>query len=160
MSWGLLTTILSVVGVLGVGGTIAAFIFAPMVAGAIFQKLWSGFLACGFCQVIVLVLAVSIGSYYFGHYQAASECRAEALAAELAAKNADLEEAKKAQSDAESKVATIEEEAAAEKQRTADYVEELKKRPVNAACNLTDDDLRGLQSRPSATGKKPARRPD
>lgn len=62
----ILTWILSVVGVLGVGGTVVAMIFFPTVAVPILAKITSTLLGCKTCLIVAAFVAVALGSYWYG----------------------------------------------------------------------------------------------
>lgn len=62
----ILTWILGVVSVLGVGGTVAAFIFFPAVAAPIAAKVTQAVLACKACLVVAALVAVALGSFWYG----------------------------------------------------------------------------------------------
>lgn len=62
----ILTWVLGVVSVLGVGGTIAAFIFFPTVAVPVLQKVVTVVLACKVCLVVAALLLVGLASFWYG----------------------------------------------------------------------------------------------
>lgn len=62
----ILTWVLSIVSVLGFAGTVAAFIFFPTVAVPIVEKVTQAVLACKACLVVAALVAVALGSYWYG----------------------------------------------------------------------------------------------
>lgn len=62
----ILTWVLSVVSVLGVGGAIAAFVFFPTVAAPILSKVTEWVLACKTCLVIAALVIVALASFWYG----------------------------------------------------------------------------------------------
>lgn len=62
------TWVLSIASVLGVAGTIAAFIFVPSVAAPILAKVTTAVLACKTCLVVAALVAASLGSYWYGRH--------------------------------------------------------------------------------------------
>lgn len=84
----ILTWVLAAVSVLGVGGTIAAFIFFPTVAVPVLQKAVATVLACKACLVVVALVAVALASFWYGRrgeYQAGHTAAIAEIAAEDAA---------------------------------------------------------------------------
>ena len=135
-----LSWILGIVSVLGVGGTIVAFVFFPTVAVPVIQAAVSAILRCKPCLIALALVGTAIGFYWFGHHQAEISCRANELAAELAAKNADIDAAIKAKADATERANKIAEDANAQRQKDADYIATLKKKP---SCILDGNDVGG-----------------
>lgn len=151
----LIPWLLGIVGVLGVGGTIAAVIFFPAVAIPVLQSVVSSLLKCKPCLYALTLVALMSLSWWFGHHQAVLQCRESELAAELRNKQIDLENAHKAATDEAERTKSIEEQANARQKDDADYIAHLKNNP---ACALDDSDI-GLpnnQQRPGS--KKPAAR--
>lgn len=83
----ILTWILAAVSVLGVGGTIAAFIFFPTVAVPVLQKVVAVVLACKACLVVAALVAVAIGSFWYGREGEYAKGHTAAIA-EIAAEDA------------------------------------------------------------------------
>lgn len=83
----LATWILAAVSVLGIGGTIVAFVFFPTVAAPILAKVTAVLLACKTCLVVALVVAVALGSYWFGRRGEYDKGHAAAIA-EIASEDA------------------------------------------------------------------------
>jgi hypothetical protein len=83
----ILTWVLSVVSVLGVGGTIAAFIFAPTVAAPILAKVTQTVLACKACLVVATLVVVALGSFWYGREGQYAKGHAAAIA-EIASEDA------------------------------------------------------------------------
>jgi hypothetical protein len=75
------TWILSIVGVLGVAGTVAAFIFFPAIAAPIAAKVTQAVLACKTCLVIATMVGVALGSYWYGRHGEYDKGHAAAIAA-------------------------------------------------------------------------------
>lgn len=81
----ILTWVLGVVGTLGVGGAIAAFVFFPTVAMPIAKGVVEVVLSCKPCLWVALVVAVAIGCFWYGrdgeydkgHIAAVAEIAAE-----------------------------------------------------------------------------------
>lgn len=85
----ILTWLLGIVSVLGVGGSIAAFVFFPTVAVPVIEKIVTAVLGCKSC-LIALAFVVSIvvsfwygrhGEYAKGYEKALSDIAAEDAAA-------------------------------------------------------------------------------
>lgn len=132
--------ILSVVGVLGVAGTIAACVLVPAVAIPIVQSITSAILKCKPCLIALALLAsLFVGALYGAHVEKA-KCRAAALAAELRNKTADLDIAKEAAKEADAARSESADRAVQSEKKVQEYAEALKSRP-NAHCTLTDDDF-------------------
>lgn len=74
------TWILGVASVLGVGGTIAAFIFFPTVAAPILAKVTQTLLACKTCLVVAALVAVALGSFWYGRESEYDKGHAAAIA--------------------------------------------------------------------------------
>lgn len=83
----ILTWIVSIVGVLGIGGTVAAFIFFPTVAVPVVEKITQAVLACKVCLVVGALVAVALGSYWYGRHGEYSRGHMAAIA-EIAAEDA------------------------------------------------------------------------
>ena len=63
-----LTWLLAIVGTLGVGGTIAAFVFFPTVSMPIAEKVVSVLLGCKPCLIAAAFVAVALTSYWYGRH--------------------------------------------------------------------------------------------
>lgn len=61
-----MTWVLSVVSVLGVAGTIAAFIFFPTIAAPILAQVTRTLLSCKPCLVAGLVVVTALASFWYG----------------------------------------------------------------------------------------------
>lgn len=83
----ILTWILGAVSVLGVGGTIAAFIFFPTVAVPVLSKVTEAVLACRVCLEIAACVALALGSFWYGYAGRYERGHAAAIA-EIASENA------------------------------------------------------------------------
>jgi hypothetical protein len=83
------TWILGIVSVLGVGGTVAAFIFAPTVAAPILEKVTAMVLACKTCLVIAALVGVALGSFWYGREGQYDKGHAAAIA-EIASEDASV----------------------------------------------------------------------
>lgn len=86
-----------------------------------------------------------VNKYNAGYADADSKCQAEAIRSQLDAMTADRDAARSAEADAKARADRMRDEARAEMEGVAEYVEELKKRPPAAACRLTGDDLRWFE---------------
>lgn len=62
----ILTWVLSIVSAVGVTGTIVGFIFFPTVVVPVLQKIVSTVLACKACLVVAALIAVALGSFWYG----------------------------------------------------------------------------------------------
>lgn len=98
-------------------------------------------LGCKRCMAVLVIGLALIGANLLGQHKARTECREAQLQARIAKQRADLENAKKAEIDAKSRVNEIEVQASDQRKEDAEYIASLKSRP---ACDLTDDDIRGL----------------
>jgi hypothetical protein len=103
--------------------------------------------------------------YDAGYAAADSKCQAAALQSQLAAVEADRDNARSAAADASLKLAALEANSTIEQERTAEYVDELEGRAAAAksegrpnACALTCDDMRGLRipSKSCPAGPRPS----
>ncbi len=140
--------LLSIVGVLGVGGTIAAAVLFPAVVIPILQSI----MRCKPCLYALAVMVLMGGSWWHGHHTAVLACRESELAAELRNKNIDLENERKAKADAEKQVKEIEDSSNERAKTDAEYIERLKAKP---ACLLDDDDIGGMRDTARPSGKNP-----
>lgn len=143
------TWILAIISTLGVGGTIVAYFLFPAVVAPIVEGSMRALVACKACLVVILLIGTGIGSWWLGHHRAEADCQADEVAAAMQSKidaaNKDRDEAKAAAADAALRLAAIEQQSKEEQERTAEYVDDLEKRPV-PACALNDDDLRGMRA--------------
>lgn len=136
--------------ILGLGlplGTIAVLVilFVPavnVVAAPILSAVVTRFLACRACIAAAAFAIALVGSYWVGHYDASSDCKADKIAAQLATKNRDLENAQKAKDDETQRANKIEADANARQKDDADYIATLEGRP---SCALDDSDLDGVR---------------
>lgn len=114
-----------------------------------------GFSLSPFAAGALLMAAVSIGigggltwfgvhQFNKGVSQERAKCQADKLQSQLNAAHADLQAARNAAAFSAAKVKELDADVAAEKKRSEDYAEALKKRPAAPGCTLTDDDLRRL----------------
>jgi hypothetical protein len=148
------------IGVLGVGGAIAAaaaaIILGPTVVIAIVRPIVTRFLACTQCVVATVFVLTTVSAYWLGHHQAAKECRADQLETQLRNEKFDTAQALKAQADEKRRADDIEREAKAQHDQDQAYIERLKAKP---ACALDDSDLDAgrLRAVPWSGGAKPAR---
>jgi hypothetical protein len=83
----ILTWILGVVSVLGVAGTVAAFIFFPTVAAPVLAKVTQAVLGCKTCLVVAALVSVSLGSFWYGREGQYDKGHAAAIA-EIASEDA------------------------------------------------------------------------
>ena len=77
----LTTWIVAAVSVLGGGGAIAAFIFFPTVAAPILEKITATLLSCKVCLAVAALIAVALGSYWYGRHGEYAKGHAAAIAA-------------------------------------------------------------------------------
>lgn len=75
------TWILSIVSVLGVAGTVGMFVFFPTVAAPIAGKITAAVLACKTCLVVAALVAVALGSFWYGREGQYDKGHAAAIAA-------------------------------------------------------------------------------
>lgn len=127
---------------LGVGGA-AALIVAMVTLGPAVVQAWlipavTRFLRCAWCVASVVFVLATTGAYWVGHHQAATECKAEQLAAALRNQEFDLAEAEAAKRDAETRAKKIEDKASERATADADYIKKLESKP---ACALDDNDV-------------------
>lgn len=141
----------TIVGVLGLGGAIAALIFVPAAAIPILQSVVSAILRCKPCLYALAVMALMGGSWWHGHHTAVLACREAELTAELRNKQIDLENERIAKAEAERQVKEIEDSSNERAKSDAEYIERLKSKP---ACLLDDDDIGLLNG--TRSGKKDA----
>lgn len=147
--------LLWLVGLLGVGGAVAAFILAPSIAAPIATAAINWLLRCRPCLVALALVAAWTAGDLTGRHKANQRCAAAQLRAELAVKNDDLAKARESEADARARVSALEAERAAQKKETESYVESLKRR-ADGRCLATDADVRGLRDDPPG---KPQSRP-
>jgi hypothetical protein len=62
----ILTWVLSAISVLGVAGTVVAFIFFPTVAAPILAKVTQTLLACKTCLVVAALVITALASFWYG----------------------------------------------------------------------------------------------
>lgn len=124
---------------------------APGVASVfnVGSAVFGAILRCTVCMIAIAIAAAFIAGDIRGKHKAEGVCQADKLRAELATKNADIENARRAAADATLRASAIQVDVDAANKRADDYAEELKKRPV-PSCGLTDADLRRL--RPASRG--------
>lgn len=146
-----LTWILSVVGVLGVGGAIAAAVLFPAVAIPIIQSIATRIIACRSCLYALAIIAACWASWWFGHHQAVLDCRAGELAAKIRNQQIDIENANKAAADEANRAITIEVTADEQRRKDAAYISKLEASP---ACALDDADVGGVRDGKSGAGRK------
>ena len=136
-----LTWVLGIVGTLGLGGVAVIYFFFPAIAAIIvpiIEKIIARIISCKPCMIAIAMVVIAFGSFWGGYHQAKVSDRSAELAAALAAKNADIEAAKKAANDANDKANSIEATANEQHQKDQDYIASLKSRP---ACDIDSSDL-------------------
>lgn len=111
-------------------------------------------LRCKPCLIALAVIVALVASNWLGQHKARTECREGQMAARLANKQADLDNAKKAAADAKARADAIEGDASDQRKEDAGYIASLKNRP---ACDLTDDDISGLPNHRNRNGARPSR---
>lgn len=62
------TWLLGIVSVLGLGGTVVAFVFFPLTAMPILEKVLSAALACKKCLYIAAFVLSALGAYWCGYH--------------------------------------------------------------------------------------------
>jgi hypothetical protein len=81
------TWILGAVSVLGVAGTVAAFIFFPTIAAPIAGKVTQVLLGCKACLIAAAFVCIALGSYWYGRHGEYDKGHTAAVA-EIAAEDA------------------------------------------------------------------------
>ena len=99
--------------------------------------------------IVAGVIAVAFAGYsgwlvHRGYAWAEGKCEAAALQSKIDALERDRDATRSALADARLRTAAIELQANAEKEGTANYVEQLKAN-FSSACAIIDDDLRGMR---------------
>ncbi len=149
-----LTWLIGIVATVGPIAAIIGIIAFPAVVVPLISKIAKAFFACVPCMIAAAVVLACLGSYWVGHHDAASDCKAEQLQAALRNKQIDLDNAVKAKVDESARAKTIEEQANARQKDDAEYIAHLEGRP---ACALDDSDIGGMPNNRSGPGrKKPA----
>jgi hypothetical protein len=64
----ILTWVLSVMSVLGIGGAIVAAVFFPTVAMPVIEKIVQVLLGCTKCLIAMAFVVSVVGSYWYGHH--------------------------------------------------------------------------------------------
>jgi len=64
----ILTWLLGIASVLGIGGTVAALVFFPTVALPILEKVTATLLSCKPCLVALAFVLSTVGAYWYGHH--------------------------------------------------------------------------------------------
>lgn len=150
----ILTWILGLAATFGPVAVILGVIFVPAIAIPLISSIASRFLGCTRCIVAAVAIVACVGAYWLGHADAAADCRAGELEAQLRNARIDTENAKKAKDDETKRVTTIEESSDARAKRDADYIKTLENRP---GCALDCGDADGLcNDKSRSRGKKPA----
>ncbi|MBN9007228.1 MAG: hypothetical protein J0H40_17660 [Rhizobiales bacterium] len=152
------------IGILGVGGAVAvvvaAVFFGPTVVIGIIQPILTSFLACTRCVVATVFVVATIGAYWLGHHDAAKECRADELAAQLRNERLDAQAARDAKDDEARRADDIEKQAREQHDADQAYIQQLKSSP---GCALGDGDLGGaaggVQQRPRSGRTHPSGAP-
>ena len=151
-----LTWILSIVGVLGIGGAIAAAIIAPAVVIPLLQRTIEWILGCKRCLFALAFVIAMLAAFWSGHYKAQIACREANVAAALRNQQLDLDIAHRAMEAETTLIKSIEDKASDREKNDDKYIATLADRPV---CALDDDDIAGLSNHQSGTSdKKPAKR--
>jgi hypothetical protein len=152
----ILPWVLGVVGVLGVGGTIAAAFLFPAIVIPVLESIVAFIMKCKPCLYAIALIAACSAAWWHGHHTAVLACRQDELSAELRNKQIDLDNAKKSAANEASRASKIEADANDRQTKDAAYIEQLKNRP-DPLCVLDDPDLRGLRNHKSRPGRaKPA----
>ncbi len=151
-----LTWVLSIVGVLGLGGAIALAVIAPAVVIPLIQRTIEWILGCKLCLYALAFIVAVFASFWAGHYKATLDCKSDAYAAELRNRQVDLDIAHRAVADESDRVKAIEDMASVREKRDNEYIKSLEARPV---CALDDRDVSGLSNhQPRPRKAKPPRR--
>ncbi len=149
-----LTWLLGLAATLGPASVILALIFVPAVAVPLISSVAKRFFECLWCVVVLVAVLMCVGSYWVGHWDAAADCRAGEMAAQLRNARIDAENAKKSADDEFERANQIEAQSNDQRSKDAAYIKTLESRP---ACNLDDSDLGGMpDNRPRSRSTKPA----
>jgi apolipoprotein N-acyltransferase len=135
-AFGIIGWLLSIVGVAGV---VALFVFFPVAAAAFFSSTIGRIVI-----VVALVFLAFLGGRQTGTNAAMRKCEAAALRLKLQAAERDKKAAETAARDTEQALGESRERLKATEEKVDEYADALKKRP-DAACLLTDDDIRWLR---------------
>jgi hypothetical protein len=146
-----LTWVLSIVGVLGIGGAIAAAIIAPAVVIPLLQRTIEWILGCKRCLYALAFVVAVFAAFWSGHYKAQLDCNSANVAAALRNQQLDLDIAHRAAEAESTLIKSIEDKASDRQKKDDDYVAKLEARPV---CQLDDADVSGLSNHQSGTGDK------
>lgn len=152
-----LTWLLAAVATFGPVAVILGLIFAPAVAVPLISSIASRLFACTRCIMAIVAVLMCIGSYWVGHWDAAADCRAGEMEAQLRNARIDADNAKKSADDEITRANTIEASANDQHAKDLDYIKSLESRP---ACVLDDGDIGSVRpgkSRPRFT--KPSTNP-
>ena len=132
------------VGVLGIGGAIAAVIAFPTVVIPVLQSLVSAILKCRPCLIAIVytasVTGALYGGYWYGRHIEKEACKQDELAAELANREADLAAQSKARSDETERANRLERGAAERALQDAQFIKGLQDRPPGSAWLFDDLD--------------------
>ncbi len=150
-----LTWILSIVGVLGVGGAIAAAIIAPAIVIPLLQRTIEWILGCKRCLYALAFVVAVLAAFWAGHHKAMLDCRADSAAAALRNQQLDLDIAHRAAEAESNLIKTIEDKASERQAKDDEYIAKLEARPV---CALDDGDASGLSNHQPGPGDKKAPR--
>lgn len=146
-----LTWIIALVATFGPLAVILGMIFVPAVAVPLISKIAKAFFDCIPCMIAAAVVVACVGSYWVGHHQAASDCRAAELEAVLRNQKIDLENANKAAADEADRAINIEVTADEQRKKDAAYIKALESRP---GCALDDSDIGGVPNDKSGPRRK------
>lgn len=121
---------------------------AGAIIGAILRAVAPYLIGAAVLAAIIIGMRLYGSSRYDdGKADAEGKCRAAAIQSQLDAMTADRDAARAAENAAKAELAKLTADHNKEMEGVAEYVEELKSRPV-AACLLTDADLRGMRVDP------------
>jgi hypothetical protein len=133
--------VITIVGSLGVAGTIAAAILFPAVVIPILQAVTRAILNCKPCLIALAIFASLFAGALYGAHVEKAKCRAGQLAAELRNKQIDVANAEKAKADETNRANQIEAESSTRHQSDLADIAKLKSRPPT--CAFDDFDVGG-----------------
>jgi len=122
-------------------------IVASLVGGAALSWLRGNLMVIAISAVAVGLTGLVAGGYGYlsGYNSARAKCQTATLKRQIAELQRDRDVQKITAESNAARVRVLEETANKLDQRVADYEAELAKRPANASCALTDDDIRRLR---------------
>lgn len=87
------TWLLSIIGTLGIGGAVVAYVVFPTVALPIIEKVAGVLLGCKWCLIVTAFVLSILASYWYGHHGEYAKGYDAALSAIAAEDNAAIQRA-------------------------------------------------------------------